>query len=56
MEGSITKAELKKSSYENLMRLARWMYLPVDETFSKRHLVKFIWWKLQREGHRARYG
>lgn len=45
---NISKAQLKISKITNLFRLAKWLDLHFDETWSKNQIVGLIWWRITR--------
>lgn len=53
---NIEKADLKRAKTDNLHRLAKWLSLTTDSTFSHNHLVRLIWWRLKKEQVRVRFG
>lgn len=44
----ISKSDLKSSKKEDLIRLAKFIGLHVENDWSVRHLAKLIYWRLSR--------
>ena len=51
---TITKENLNGAKIENLIRLAKWLNINCNMIYSRKSLVKIIWYKLKREKYNAK--